>query len=174
MATLKSTNIEGNVSISGDVSISGNLSTLAMPIGAIIAYGGKTCPPGWLVCDGSSFDTSSHPELYSVLGESVLPNLVGRFIQGSNTTEVSGLSMSGRAVAAGLPNITGTAFINSIGDGDSGWNGALKTVRNASGAGGTSYNRGNLYLDASHSNSIYGSSTTVQPPALKLIYIIRG
>lgn len=77
-------------------------------------------------------------------------------------------SGAGGTIPAGLPNITGEVFINSVGNGDSGWNGALRTNETGGGAGGTSYNRGQLYFDANKSNSIYGSSTTVQPPAYKV------
>ena len=80
---------------------------------------------------------------------------------------------AGTTVEAGLPNITGTAtFLNSNGVdfeqypdlGAFDWGNysyAYRTVEtNADGAG-----KRDLMFDASRSNSIYGRSDTVQPPA---------
>lgn len=73
-------------------------------------------------------------------------------------------------VDAGLPNITGTfqtlypgtpitgAFYESSGTGN--------------GDGGDGQTKG-VTLDASRSSGIYGASTTVQPPALKLSVLIK-
>ena len=103
----------------------------------------------------------------------VLPNLTDKFIEGS--------TIAGTIKAAGLPNITGGDNANIC---------AVKSDKTASYtssgalAVGSSYSttvaqdsssvRGfqKLYFDASHSNSIYGKSTTVQPPALTMQYAI--
>jgi hypothetical protein len=84
----------------------------------------------------------------------------------------------GKAVTAGLPNITGsTPFIkNSTSQGTSG---AIKTVlkgqnKNATGAG-SYWSEASFDIDASRSNPIYGKSNTVQPNAVKkLLYICVG
>lgn len=49
----------------------------AMPLGAIIAYGGSTAPAGWHLCDGSAHNS---PALQAALGSSTTPDLRGRFI----------------------------------------------------------------------------------------------
>jgi hypothetical protein len=57
----------------------------AFPAGTIIAFGGATSqpPPGWLPCDGSTFDQTKYPDLYAALGNSnALPDLRGYFLRG--------------------------------------------------------------------------------------------
>lgn len=88
--------------------------------------------------------------------------LVGqdRCIQGASTTHPANST-----VEAGLPNITGSFAPWNWQDG--GAKGCFYAVVNSSrydakGASGGS----TTYFDASRSNSIYGASTTVQPPAL--------
>lgn len=63
-----------------------------IPVGTIIWFSKSTAPAGYLVCDGSSFSSSTYPALYAVLKKTTLPNLIGRFIKGSATP---GLSFSG-------------------------------------------------------------------------------
>ena len=99
------------------------------------------------------------------------------FIQGVNSLEELG-----KAIEAGLPNITGTTQTH----GDSGTTTPFG-VNNSTGAFyndiGTPYIGGNygaynfitddtIRLDASLSNSIYGNSDTVQPPSIKYLYYI--
>ena len=79
------------------------------------------------------------------------------------------------------PNITGNSnyglmFSYATNDLESYSEGAI-TV-NRIDFGGNLYNgaqttRFNLYFDASHSNSIYGNSNTVQPPSLAFNYIVK-
>ena len=84
----------------------------------------------------------------------------GRVLQG-----VSGSQVAGKTVEAGLPNITG----------NTGYGGReVGTMSGAFYSGGGStvwgpnsygYESHTAYFDASHSSSIYGKSSTVQPPA---------
>ena len=103
----------------------------------------------------------------SVNDELTLPNVVGRVLQGGNTVA---------SVEAGLPNITGSLgqsggrpFVGSTGalraGGGSGDN---RTVIGTGDTGDISFS-----FNASISNSIYGASTTVQPPAITLIPQIK-
>ena len=83
--------------------------------------------------------------------------------------------VAGQTVEAGLPNITGTFSINSDNanagiDAPFSGTGAV-TATNGTGSGanvdGTGWHGGSGFtFDASKSNSIYGNSETVQPPAL--------
>ena len=84
---------------------------------------------------------------------------------------------AGSYIEAGLPNITGSVVGNNWGAFSSDTctvKGALYTSKRKSGA---YYNAGNcmndLYFDASKSNSIYGSSDTVQPNAITARYYIK-
>ena len=96
----------------------------------------------------------------------VLPDYRNRFIQGGDITGIKG---------AGLPNIAGTSASSSIGFLDN-FTGAIygivdDAVYDAGAGAHTSYSA--FGFDASRSNPIYGSSTTVQPPSIKLIPQLR-
>lgn len=47
------------------------------PVGAVIAYGGNTAPPGWHLCNGTAHGSTA---LATVLGSPNTPNLMDRFI----------------------------------------------------------------------------------------------
>ncbi len=102
----------------------------------------------------------------------VLPDYRNRVIQGGDSTGV---------LNAGLPNITGY-----MGSADSCYlwkaaEGSLSASKNHqpsyrnvfSNDGETPYAYPDIRLDASNSNTIYGSSTTVQPPAITQISQIK-
>lgn len=68
---------DGRITTTGAAAIGGNITSqgriedkfgAVMPVGAIIAYGGSTPPPGWLLCDGQEVEQAQHPELYAALG----------------------------------------------------------------------------------------------------------
>ena len=79
--------VRGNARIDGDVKTTGRIKDktgVVMPVGAILAYGGSSAPPGWKLCDGQSFDQYEFPELYEALGNrNVVPDLRSRFIIGA-------------------------------------------------------------------------------------------
>lgn len=52
------------------------------PVGGIMPYAGAVAPANWLICDGSTFDAVTYPELNTLLGGNVLPDLRGEFIRG--------------------------------------------------------------------------------------------
>ena len=102
-----------------------------------------------------------------------LPNLTDKFIQGSTT--------AGTTKAAGLPNIEGYFTIRPS-------SGTAALISRRSGAISTAKTEDNsasvtnisaaskqfeqVNFDASNSNSIYGNSTTVQPPAVTMKFAI--
>ena len=92
-----------------------------------------------------------------------LPRTKFAFESGA-TTEI------GEYVEPGLPNITGQ-FNNSDVLSSPWANGAfyLEGSGQSKEGGGASGDRQYLAFDASRSNSIYGNSTTVQPPATKML-----
>lgn len=93
------------------------LSNVTIPVGAIIAFAGNVEKHGtadnktdsfttksiesygWMVCDGSSLDSSKYHELYYALGNLYggsddkttfnLPNLSGQFLRGIGTDDAS-------------------------------------------------------------------------------------
>ena len=144
------------------------------PIGIIQAFSGTTIPRGFLLCDGANYLVKDYPDLYAVIGNTYggndtnfnVPNLVDKFIQGSTT--------SGTEKEAGLPNITGLNASIRINSTASEPSGAFYRDKTANYAGNTEDSGTTISFDASKSNSIYGNSDTVQPPALTMVYIIKA
>ena len=141
------------------------------------------------MCNGAAISRETYASLFTAIGTAYgsgdgsttfnLPNLTDKFVQGSST--------SGTTKAAGLPNIKGYigfrafdsdnlmtvtgyspgAFSNTVGNGPLfGW----RITRNDNSTAKQKCDT--LNFDASSSNSIYGSSTTVQPPALTMRFAI--
>ena len=156
-----------------------------LPVGVVQAFAGTTIPNGWLLCDGSAVSRTTYAKLFSVIGTTYgsgngsttfnLPNLVDKFVEGSAT--------SGAIKSAGLPNITGSFGLRPV---DGGLNvtwetntGAIKVATETGGSsicvskGSSMDHPMNVIIDASRSSSVYGNSTTVQPPALTMRYIIK-
>ena len=161
------------------------------PVGAV--RGSLYLPAGYVKANGATVQRADYPRLVALADKHnlwtddvtanaglfgrgdgsatmVLPNWIDRMAQFTGNG-------AGASVAAGLPNITG---------------GPLKPVRTVSGGninagaliqiadqgthteGGDGYqNAVSIKLDASKANPIYGRSDTVQPPAIKLMPIIR-
>lgn len=164
-------------------------ASVGTPTGVVQAFAGRTTPQGWLLCDGSAVSRTDYAALYAVIGTTYgagngsttfnLPNLVDKFVEGSAT--------AGTVKSAGLPNITGTANVRSGKDANnnilaSRKDGAITcTIQDSSYTwrahinteDGTPNKLDTLIFNASNSNSIYGSSNTVQPPALTMRYIIK-
>lgn len=163
-----------------------NAIDTSSPVGTVQVYAGSSTPSGWLFCDGSAVSRTTYAALFFAIGTTYgggdgsttfnLPNLTNRFIQGNSTV--------GTVKNAGLPNITGdfcsdvngTAwflFTSSSGSfylaGGTPGN-AMKSTQSGATQGGR---RPYINLDASRSSSIYGNSTTVQPPALTMRYVIK-
>ena len=152
----------------------------ALPTGSYIQFAGSQAPEGFLVCNGGAISRTTYSELFAVIGTTYgsgdgsttfnLPDLTDRFLQGSTSV--------GTVKNAGLPNITGSCTPASP-NGDHTFNaqGAFKDVAtgNAANQPGnyTASGNKNLEFDASRSNSIYGNSTTVQPPALTCLICIK-
>lgn len=147
--------------------------------------------PGWVKANGATVKRSDYPRLVQFATDNglftssptsnpqlfgqgdgnttfVLPDLRNRFIEGGDAVGHK---------AAGLPNITGSFYNEKSGTGGGGHgDGAFYIIGNAPVSANTA-NRGsntsNFGFDASRSNSIYGASTTVQPPAIMLIPQIK-
>ena len=147
-----------------------------VPIGAIIEWAvNGSVPSGFLDCDGSEVSRSTYSDLFAAIGTTYgggdgsttfnLPNIIDKFLQGSSTP--------GTTKSAGLPNIVGTVGRTGLAT-DATATGAFYTTA-ASGISrdGVVVSTPGLGFDASRSNSIYGGSTTVQPPALTTRFIIR-
>lgn len=152
-------------------------TTYFNPTGTIIAFAGNTLPDGYLLCDGSQVSRTTYKKLFDVIGTTygegdgkttfTLPNLIDRFLEGS--------SAAGKYYSAGLPNITGYSNWNQNGK-DYLFDGAFKSSTYMAGANvssGSATGVWKLNFDASDSNDIYGSSSTVQPAALNCKFCIK-
>ena len=150
-------------------------------IGTVAAFASDTLPDGWLACDGTAVSRTTYANLFGKIGTTYgsgdgsatfnLPNLTDKFIQGNST--------SGAVKSAGLPNITGTIEIDpSVGAACSTRSGSGALQTNTTGnifkfaSAGTAREAHGINFNASRSSSIYGNSTTVQPPALTMRFAI--
>ena len=145
-----------------------------LPIGTYIQFAGSQAPTGFLVCNGGAISRTTYSALFAVIGTTYgsgdgsttfnLPNLTDRFLQGSTT--------SGTVKNAGLPDIQGEIG-GRIGLDSAA--GAFRAVGNVSSNNANSSTQGYHGLDfkASRSSSIYGNSSTVQPPALTCLICIK-
>lgn len=160
------------------------------PIGAV--RGSLYLPAGYVKANGATVNRADYPRLVALADRHslwtddtaanaglfgrgdwtstmVLPNWTNRMVQLAGDG-------AGTSVAAGLPNITGQSFsfhddayIKRLGAFMKSYSQGRATANN----GGAQYNHTVIIFDASDSNPIYGASATVQPPAIKLIPIIR-
>lgn len=174
-----------------DKVVADKIATDGMPTGTVLSFAGNTVPNNYLLCDGSAVSRSTYANLFKVIGTTYgagdgsstfnLPNLVDRFVEGG--------SASGAVKNAGLPNITGTLTGNAefresygvvIGKHDT------RDLNRRYLAPNSEYETTNgrndstilptycyVNLNANTLNKIYGSSSTVQPPAIVMKYIIK-
>lgn len=109
------------------------------PVGSVYMGTQSTCPMATVIA-GSTWELVSN----------------GRALWTGNGSNAN------TTIEAGLPNITGYAGLTKNG----GMNGAFYEGNQGRSAGkGDTFSTSECYLDASRSSSIYGRSSTVQPPA---------
>lgn len=153
-----------------------------LKIGSIIMYSGADNDvEDFLLCDGAAVSRTNYADLFAVIGTTFgdgdgsttfnLPNMIGRFPEGASTV--------GTVKDAGLPNLVGSS--DTVGFSDTRyeptgcfypaeeWNVGTFNIVEKTGTAGANVIR----FDASHGNPIYGNSTTVQPAALTLKYMIK-
>lgn len=152
------------------------------PVGTVLYFANQTPPEGFLTCNGAAVSRSAYAALFAVLGTTygagdgettfALPDLRDRVAWGGTAV--------GTVKAAGLPNITGTSLGNSYTGSsfDKYATGAFATLNDVSlstlpSVGEGTDNITKVDFKASRSNSIYGASSTVQPPALTLLPCIK-
>lgn len=149
-----------------------------IPTGSVIPFAGETPPEGFLLCNGQEVSRITYARLFNVIKEKFgagdgvttfnVPNLVEKFIEGTE-------SSVGQTLDAGLPNIKGEWNHSSGYNSYTKNNGAIKSSSSSSPTTGigAGWQNENISFDASRSNSIYGKSNTVQPPAVKMLLIIK-
>lgn len=133
-----------------------------------------TSKSGFLLCNGGTYSRTTYADLFAVLGTSFgagdgsttfkVPDFRGRTFQGANANLKA-------VLAAGLPNFPG--FTGAL-SADSAINGPFYKGGNVYGFTGSSYTTGpGTFFDPSRVSSIYGASTTVQPPAIATNIFIK-
>lgn len=172
----------GNVSVEY-VTEAGN----GVPVGSVFYFASGSAPSGYLVCNGGAVSRTTYANLFKIIGTKFgsgngsttfnVPNLIDKFIQGNSTV--------GTTKSAGLPNITGSmgigdmsgiSYVLATGTDETGSLRRKGNTTTVSYATSTLKNGTNGYgasINASYSSSIYGNSSTVQPPALTLLPCIK-
>lgn len=154
--------------------------TFGIPTGTIVSFCGTSIPEGFKLCNGQALSRTEYAALFAVLGTKYgagdgsttfnLPNLDKRFIE-----YVTSLEEVGSYVEAGLPDIIGTlSFGPSAYWIDS--SGAISSQIGGTGQPAYQEGKGDLGIgfEASKSNGIYGSASTVQPMSTRLLPCIRS
>lgn len=150
--------------------------------GIVVPFAGQIAPAGWLLCDGTTYNTAEYPNLFQVIGYTYggsgstfkVPDFIGKTFWGGDTTNV------GTMLEAGLPNIKGRTYGEGGGSTVYPYKGAFwqpsNTTQYPRGFGSASTDNDNrqVLFDASRSNPIYGNSDTVQPPAIQMMFIIKA
>ena len=147
-----------------------------VPAGTLIHFAGKTVPDGYLIANGARVNAADYPALYAAIGNTYggnsttfyLPNLSGRFLEGTTSTSEVGTYKS-----AGLPNITGS-FTSHGNTGSMVTTGPFTNggPRIHSNSGGAEDGR-TVYMDANRCSSLYGTTGTVQPPSMAALPLIK-
>lgn len=148
-----------------------------IPSGFIVPFASTSSPgDGWLVCNGATISRTTYSKLFSAIGTTfgagdgsttfTIPNISdSRYIQGSTSIGY---------VGQGLPNISGSFHLGSCGAQDKTSSGCFSFGDQYNGDDNNSKSKGNaVKFNASRSNSIYGSSSSVTPLSVKLIYYIK-
>lgn len=149
-----------------------------IPTGSVIPFAGETPPEGFLLCNGQEVSRVTYARLFNVIKEKFgagdgvttfqVPNLVEKFIEGTE-------SSVGQTLNAGLPNITAgfTAYTYLNGGPTGKMRSKITNTNQVATGGGNDRTFVEFSLDASRDSNVYGKSNTVQPPAVKMLFIIK-
>ena len=149
------------------------------PIGApqITLNFGATLPENCIWLEGAEVSRTTYSTLFGIYGTTYgegngsttfnLPDMRNRVMWGSDTAGY---------IDAGLPNISASGKVAELAGSQSmlrSFTGALRASNASSGGGHQAAEQNDSFsqaftFDASRSNSIYGKSSTVQPPAIKV------
>ena len=164
------------------------LTDVLAPSGLMLPFAGKSIPDGWLLCNGAAVSRTTYADLFAAIGTAWgtgdgsttfnLPNCDSRFMEGTTDT-----SKVGTYLEAGLPNITGSISLISLGhahgvfyDGSGFFSNPV--LHEGGGTGVAAIGDGytsrwySLYAAASNSSAFYNGNT-VQPKSAYTLMIIK-
>ena len=145
-----------------------------LPVGTVIMVPHENDLEGFIDCDGTAYQRSTYQELFDVIGTTYgagdgtntfnVPDFRGRVAWGKEDDKTLGYR------EAGLPNITGTLNAHNT---DA--TGAFYQISSGQWHGDRNNNgqKGVVGFNASRSSSIYGRSSTVQPPSTIVRFLIK-
>jgi len=141
-----------------------------MPVGAIIAYYGLTAPTGWLLCNGSTFNQSVYPTLYTTLGSATLPDLRNYFLRGKSDSRALGSVESDSTKMPNSPFVTQSNGDHTHNISTNEGIGGSTSVSGSSGTGTM------LSTESSgaHTHTISGGDTETRPINFAVNYIIKA
>ena len=152
----------------------------SVPAGTLLPFAGTEVPDGYLLCNGANVSRTDYANLFAAIGTKwgegdgsttfTLPNFNNRFIEGTTDTE-----KVGQYLEAGAPNITGEISCKIP------WTWANKTGALEVTTQSSNYCTGNdwqsrsdkILFNSSSSESLYGSSSTIQPQSGYALIIIK-
>jgi microcystin-dependent protein len=100
---------------------------MTISVGTIIPYCGNNIPPGWLLCNGNTFDSTQYPVLAEILGSTygaqvgttiTLPNFNSKAPMGSGTgtTNDGSASLTNRSLGSSVGSSTVTLTTSQTGN----------------------------------------------------------
>jgi microcystin-dependent protein len=195
-------NTLSNIAQSSVTDLTTNLAAIA-PVGSILMWPTGSAPAGWLICNGSTFNAATYPELNTLLGGNTLPDLRDRVpvgVSGTKAVKSTGGSAAVTLSSGNLPSHTHTfSGTSSAAGGHSHSMNSLMKTNNAAGSG-ASDNGGNSTVQgtttgrfsggqdgstdsvANHTHTYSGTTSatgsgtefSVQNPYVALNFIIRA
>jgi microcystin-dependent protein len=195
-------NTLSNIAQSSVTDLTTNLAAIA-PVGSILMWPTGSAPAGWLICNGSTFNAATYPELNTLLGGNTLPDLRDRVpvgVSGTKAVKSTGGSAAVTLSSGNLPSHTHTfSGTSSAAGGHSHSMSSLMKTNNAAGSG-ASDNGGNSTVQgtttgrfsggqdgstdsvANHTHTYSGTTSatgsgtafSVQNPYVALNFIIRA
>ena len=152
----------------------------SVPAGTLLPFAGTEVPDGYLLCNGANVSRTDYANLFAAIGTKwgegdgsttfTLPNFNNRFIEGTTDTE-----KVGQYLEAGAPNITGEISCHIP------WTKANKTGALEVTTQSDDYCTGKewqsrsdkILFNSSSSESLYGSSSTIQPQSGYALIMIK-
>lgn len=81
-------NTDATTKLYVDNAIAGVSAGASSPIGSIIIWATNSIPTGYLLCDGSAFNTTTYSLLFIALGTNTVPDCRGYFVRGYDPTRL--------------------------------------------------------------------------------------